>query len=316
MEKSIITLTFLIATCSLTQAQNPFKDIGIPDEKIPTLTLSDGQFEEFHDQERYVQIGSVLFDTETMTIAAVNYRDTVYSEATLEPEVISRWLSDDPLRQYASPYVGMGNDPINGIDPDGAFSSPIYDKNGNFLGVDSEGFTGDVLIMSQERYSFLSSMSENGVIDHDIASFWGANIGSADLSFSTLSSIYTDVVAHLGSEVDMSLIKEGGISIKSKFYGERGYNAPNMSTVRYSFTPATRTLTVNTAFQKELSTVETIQNMLGVHELIGHGMRGYRQEDGTHFKAYELQRAHPTFHGLTEKLQNEITEAISSPKYH
>jgi RHS repeat-associated protein len=33
---------------------------------------------------------------------------------------IARWLSVDPKRQYNSPYVGMGNNPLNGVDPDGA----------------------------------------------------------------------------------------------------------------------------------------------------------------------------------------------------
>ncbi|MEM6720933.1 MAG: RHS repeat-associated core domain-containing protein [Bacteroidota bacterium] len=32
---------------------------------------------------------------------------------------IGRWLTVDPYRQYVSPYLGMGNNPINGIDPDG-----------------------------------------------------------------------------------------------------------------------------------------------------------------------------------------------------
>jgi RHS repeat-associated protein len=32
---------------------------------------------------------------------------------------IGRWLSPDPYGQYASPYLGMGNNPVNGIDPDG-----------------------------------------------------------------------------------------------------------------------------------------------------------------------------------------------------
>ena len=35
---------------------------------------------------------------------------------------IGRWLSVDPYGQYWSPYVGMGNDPTNQIDPDGGFS--------------------------------------------------------------------------------------------------------------------------------------------------------------------------------------------------
>jgi hypothetical protein len=33
--------------------------------------------------------------------------------------LIGRWLGADPYRQFASPYVGMGNDPVNLIDPDG-----------------------------------------------------------------------------------------------------------------------------------------------------------------------------------------------------
>lgn len=32
---------------------------------------------------------------------------------------IGRWLSPDPYRQYVSPYLAMGNNPINRIDPDG-----------------------------------------------------------------------------------------------------------------------------------------------------------------------------------------------------
>jgi len=38
----------------------------------------------------------------------------------------------DPARQFASPYNGMGNDPINGVDPDGAL----------FGGGNGEGFLG------------------------------------------------------------------------------------------------------------------------------------------------------------------------------
>lgn len=32
---------------------------------------------------------------------------------------IGRWLTTDPYRQYHSLYLGMGNNPINGVDPDG-----------------------------------------------------------------------------------------------------------------------------------------------------------------------------------------------------
>lgn len=35
---------------------------------------------------------------------------------------IGRWISPDPANQFHSPYVGMGNNPVNGVDPDGAYS--------------------------------------------------------------------------------------------------------------------------------------------------------------------------------------------------
>ncbi|MFC5284505.1 RHS repeat domain-containing protein [Pedobacter alpinus] len=35
---------------------------------------------------------------------------------------IGRWLSVDPYGQYASPYLGMGNNPVSGVDPDGGYT--------------------------------------------------------------------------------------------------------------------------------------------------------------------------------------------------
>jgi RHS repeat-associated protein len=35
---------------------------------------------------------------------------------------IGRWLNPDPYGQYHSPYLGMGNNPISSIDPDGGWS--------------------------------------------------------------------------------------------------------------------------------------------------------------------------------------------------
>lgn len=45
---------------------------------------------------------------------------------------IGRWLSPDPMGQYASPYLGMGNNPISMIDPDGGFAFP--EKPGTSVG--------------------------------------------------------------------------------------------------------------------------------------------------------------------------------------
>jgi RHS repeat-associated protein len=35
---------------------------------------------------------------------------------------IGRWVQGDPYQQFASPYIGLGNNPIINIDPDGGFT--------------------------------------------------------------------------------------------------------------------------------------------------------------------------------------------------
>ncbi|MNE11387.1 hypothetical protein D3C80_1041410 [compost metagenome] len=53
---------------------------------------------------------------------------------------IGRWLSVDPKNQYWSPYVGMGNNPVSGIDPDGAFKTWF----GAFRAWIGGGFKGEI----------------------------------------------------------------------------------------------------------------------------------------------------------------------------
>ncbi|WP_369013563.1 RHS repeat domain-containing protein [Flavobacterium anhuiense] len=53
---------------------------------------------------------------------------------------IGRWLSTDPYREYQSPYVGMGNNPISLIDPNGGCTiCPGNAKNGQTFNHPDEG---------------------------------------------------------------------------------------------------------------------------------------------------------------------------------
>jgi len=38
--------------------------------------------------------------------------------------IIGRWLVPDPMGQHWSPYIAMGNDPVNSVDPDGGKDGP------------------------------------------------------------------------------------------------------------------------------------------------------------------------------------------------
>lgn len=74
-------------------------------------------------------------------------------ELRMYDPLIGRWLQVDPARQYASSYVGMGNNPISGVDPDGGFNQGVNSKgevvfddgldDGNVFLV-NDGFTGEI----------------------------------------------------------------------------------------------------------------------------------------------------------------------------
>jgi RHS repeat-associated protein len=53
---------------------------------------------------------------------------------------INRWLTTDPYNQYHSPYVGMGNDWVNSIDPDGGYKTWFGALGGWIAG----GFQGKI----------------------------------------------------------------------------------------------------------------------------------------------------------------------------
>jgi hypothetical protein len=113
-------LFFVLGFAQAQNDYNPWKKYGYTPPKA--LTLSDGKYQEFFDADTIVQIGSVLFNTVTNEVVAFIKYDTTYSEATLEPHIISRWLSPDPLAQERpswTPYNFCSDNPINRIDPDG-----------------------------------------------------------------------------------------------------------------------------------------------------------------------------------------------------
>ena len=119
--KRLLLLSIVLLSIISAKAQNPFAEYGYT-PKI--ATLSKGQFNEFHDQDTVVQIGSVLYNTKSKEIVAFVETDTVYSEATLEADIVSRWISPDPLADHPnqvdqSPYQYAWNNPVYWTDPDG-----------------------------------------------------------------------------------------------------------------------------------------------------------------------------------------------------
>jgi len=125
-------LLFVLGFAQAQNDYNPWKKYGYIPPKA--LTLSDGKYQEFFDADTIVQIGSVVFNTVTNEVVAFIKYDTTYSEATIEPHIISRWLSPDPLAQERpswTPYNFCSDNPINRIDSDGRLDDIVITGEGN-----------------------------------------------------------------------------------------------------------------------------------------------------------------------------------------
>jgi len=71
---------------------------------------------------------------------------------------IGRWLQYDPKGQFNSPYIGMGNDPVRGTDPDGGETySTIINEAGKVVGGDiNDGDKGIYQVngLTKENFDF------------------------------------------------------------------------------------------------------------------------------------------------------------------
>ena len=91
----IFGIAFMLSS-QLINAQDIFKQHGFSKEP---LTLSDGRYKEFFNNDEVVQIGTVLLNTKTNKVVAFVEEDT--AKTSYLAEFSSRWLSIDPLaRKY------------------------------------------------------------------------------------------------------------------------------------------------------------------------------------------------------------------------
>lgn len=160
----------LMLSYQLINAQDIFKQHGF--DKNP-LTLSNGRYNEFFNNEDTVQIGTVLLNSHTNEIIAFVDEDT--AKTAYLAELSSRWLSIDPLAaKYPqfSPYVYVTNNPIIKMDPDGREGVIVVDKTNHILTVTAiyyvnskkfEGQSGSVYSPKQiERMNTNINESLNG----------------------------------------------------------------------------------------------------------------------------------------------------------
>lgn len=115
---ALLAAWLLTTLAALGQSKNPYKSLG---KKSETLTLTQGKYEEFFDQDSIQQIGTALINVQTLKV--VKLLSDEEAKNRLENEKQSRFLSVDPISSsypMLTPYQFASNSPIAGIDLDGA----------------------------------------------------------------------------------------------------------------------------------------------------------------------------------------------------
>ena len=117
MKIKLFFLLLIITFSVHSQSKQPFKSIG---KTIKVATLSNGQFDEFFDEDSIQRVGTALININTHKIVKIQLSESEIEE--LDNAKASRFLSVDPLASnypMLTPYQFASNTPIVAIDLDG-----------------------------------------------------------------------------------------------------------------------------------------------------------------------------------------------------
>ena len=127
---------------------------------------------------------------------------------------LGRWMSVDPAGQYASPYVGMGNNPVSRVDPDGGFDTDYVDSETGLLLEHVEDGKTDIIFVNKNVF-------ENASMDWDSRGL-SKGLGFRNRILSDKNSIVLDA--------DATQVWAYGVSYTSKSDGVGHSFAYNLGT--------------------------------------------------------------------------------------
>jgi hypothetical protein len=159
----IIFLLIFYFSSSLLSQEHPWEKYGF---KPKIITLSKGKYQEFHDNDTIVEIGSAVFDRKNGRIIGIVKADTSANYLIMKPSIVSRWISPDNFAEKyfsLSPYNYVANNPLSNTDPTG---DTIHYNFANAQAL--IGFIGKILQFSSEnlngqfQFTLTNNSNEDG----------------------------------------------------------------------------------------------------------------------------------------------------------
>jgi len=148
-------------------------------------------------------------------------------ELRMYDPVIGRWLSPDPYGQYWSPYVAMGNNPVNLVDPNGGSTDPVLgDVKGNQIFTE-QGWAEmlDNVTVSWswvDELFYLLNEGGGGIEMYSSGDYYGAPIGHVR---NGIASYGIDDPTY-----GLAVFKYGGKTYK--FDGSKGFTKSDIASIK------------------------------------------------------------------------------------
>ena len=114
---------------------------------------------------------------------------------------IGRWLSTDPAGQYYSPYEGMGNNPVSGVDKDG--STDVYDPDGNLIRHIEDGSDANIQDNGDKTWKMINETTGDDINFQTVHDYF--NPGNRELSDVNINSTPLVKNANQGPSTDQEL---------------------------------------------------------------------------------------------------------------
>jgi len=105
---------------------------------------------------------------------------------------LGRWLTKDPMGQYASPYMAMGNNPVSFIDPSGGYDylEESIIRNQKFFDRSQRDFWGEHIPGASDAYSADNSKIDmDAMINESMANYYTNKYGNSVNGFWTYATI-------------------------------------------------------------------------------------------------------------------------------